>query len=347
MKKVLAITTFMLPGNPFDARFRRGNLEACRRAMRENFPEARHVVVEQFGDMERGPGANPDISMFDPGPFRKTALLNRAVRDNPGYDIYVMVDADVFVTRPLAEYVLENAGDNRLVFPYGDTVYMDMLDTRKFLSEGTLWPGEKNHGVIIRRQTGLCNAFTRATFDAVGGFDEAFSGWGAEDDAFMFKFRRIGAEIIRNPDRTAVAYHMFHPVINTETYTRGPEYMRNRVYCACIRRMDGEDFSRYLAGTVTLDEMVKKYRAMGRLEVTVEWYVNKSTFLHFDSTIYDIDRSGGLCMDKIFEAIRREDGNEGIVDFTENVLRKVSGMPPDIMADIERWYGEARRCLST
>ena len=337
----------MLPGNPFAAGFRRGNLDACRRAVAENFPEARHVVVEQFSDLDRGPSAYPDMSMFDPGPFRKTALLNKAVRENPGYDIYVMVDADVFVTRKLAEYVLGNARDNRLVFPYGDTIYMDLPDTRKLISEGTLWPGEKNHGVIIRRQTGLCNAFTKATFDAVGGFDGEFSGWGAEDDAFMYKFHRIGAEILRNPDRSAIAYHMFHPVINTDAYLKGPDYMRNRVYCACIRRMGDEDFSDYLAGCVTLDDMVKKYSAMGRLDVSLEWYVNPTVYLHFDSTIYDIDRSGDMSMEKILDAILKEDGHEGIVSFTDSVLRKVPGMPGDMVETIDRYYEEAKKCLRT
>lgn len=335
----------MTSGNAFLDRFRNRNLEVCMRRVKECLPCADHVIARQVpaGDTSDSPGT---MYLRQDGPFHKTRLMDMAVRGNPGYDGYVMVDADLYMTEEVAEYIVKNVGDAGLVFPFGDTVYMDEVDTVRMSEQGDLWPGEKDHGVLIHRQTGLCVAFTRAGFDAVGGFDEAFTGWGAEDDAFMFKFRRMGMEVRRNPDRGAVAYHMFHRKVNDRDYLEGPDYRRNRVYCACIRRMSPEDFGKYLSGESTLDSLVEKYTAMGRLEVELRWQVTPMNTLKIDTTLYDIDRCGPMTIGKILDEVEREDGPEGIVWFVDTIFRKLQGIPEGMMAEVEARYGEAKRCLS-
>lgn len=340
MKKFLAITAFKDTGD----KYRRRNLQACMRTVFDTFPEADHLVIEQgngewFSTLE----AQADhVLMEDTGSFRKSSLLNRAVFANPGYSGYVMVDADVYFTRKLADYVIANTADNRLVFPYGDTIYLDEVDTKRLVTTGTIFRGDKDHGVTLRRQTGLCNSFTWDTFNAVAGFDEEFTGWGAEDDTFMFKFRRIGAEILRNPDPTAAAFHMFHPKVNTDAYLESPNYRRNRVMCACVRRMSDEDFSDYLAKKVSMEELVDKYKKMGRLEIQLIWEIVRGTTLHIDTTIYDIDRSGKMDIDKILTAVYNEDGAAGIVEFVDDVLSHIPNMPPEITGRIAAWYGRTR-----
>jgi hypothetical protein len=280
--------------------------------------------------------------MEDDGSFRKSTLLNTAVTANSGYSGYVMVDADVFFTRKLAEYVITNTADNRLVFPYGDTLYLDEVDTKRLVATGAPFGGDKDHGVTIRRQTGLCNSFTWNTFNAVSGFDEDFTGWGAEDDAFMFKFRRIGAEIRRNPDQSAVAFHMFHPKVNTDAYLESPNYRKNRVMCACIRRMTDEDFTAYLAHTVSMDDLVDKYKKLGRLEIQLVWEIVRGTTLHIDTTIYDIDRHGKMSIDKILTAVYDEDGPAGILEFIVGVLSNIPGLTPEMRGQMESWYERAQ-----
>lgn len=340
MKKFLAITAFKDTGD----KYRRRNLQACMRTVFDTFPEADHLVIEQ-GNGEWFSTLNSQanhVLMEDTGSFRKSTLLNRAVTGNPGYSGYVMVDADVYFTRKLADYVIANTADNRLVFPYGDTLYLDEVDTKRLVATGTIFRGEKDHGVTLRRQTGLCNSFTRNTFDAVAGFDEDFTGWGAEDDTFMFKFRRIGAEILRNPDPTAPAIHMFHPKVNTDSYLESPNYRRNRVMCACVRRMSDEDFSDYLSKKATMEELVDKYKKMGRLEIQLIWEVVTGTTLHIDTTIYDIDRTGKMSMGKILTAVYEEDGYAGIIEFVDGVLGRIPGLPKEMQDEIASWYTRAR-----
>ena len=53
--------------------------------------------------------------------------------------------------------------------------------------------------------------FSRMTWDAIGGFDSRFTGWGNEDNDFAERVRRAGHKV-RWVDRDAVKiYHVWHP----------------------------------------------------------------------------------------------------------------------------------------
>ena len=53
-------------------------------------------------------------------------------------------------------------------------------------------------------------AVWRSDFERVNGFDEAFVGWGCEDDDFARRLRKSGVKIQTILDRT-YAYHLWHP----------------------------------------------------------------------------------------------------------------------------------------
>ena len=362
MKEFIVITAFRDTGDPY----RRRNLTACIATVAKNFPEAEHVVVEQCDGPESGKWFESQgfhevtHDMVDmaialggtaDGLFHKPVLLNTAVQTHPGHKIYMMVDADVYLERNLVDYVLAEGGDGKLVYPYGDVIYMDEMDTRRMADRHEMWFGEKDHGVTIRRQTGLTMAFTYGDFMKVRGFDREFAGWGAEDDAFMFKFLRSGMKVLRNPDQFAVAYHMFHPKVNTTEYTSDVLYKKNRILCACVRRMNDEDFAGYLAGTVEMNDLVDKYRKMGRLEIALDWLIVKQDIqagimkdvtLHMDTTIYDIDRTGEMSIDKIMNEVVKEDGWGGVIEFVEGVLDKIPDLPANIKDEVGGWYARAK-----
>lgn len=326
-------------------RYRRNNLTNCLAQTCKVFPEADHVVALQ-GDASWASTVVPEGSLIVPpgipdGPFRKSTLLNAAVRSRPGYDGYVMVDADVYLVRPIVEYVMAHVPGPVLCYPFGDVLYLHGPDTRNLVSGLPLMPGVKNHGNNIERQTGLCMGFTGEQFEAVRGFDEEFAGWGAEDDAFMYKLRRMFGRADRNPDRAACIYHMFHPAVGTDEYKRtDPGYMRNRVYCACVRRMNDADFAEYVAGRVDLDTLVEKYRALGRLQVSLQWQCTPSTYLDVDTTIYDIPRDGRMTLGKVLDAIMAEDGQVGVDEFAGEVLLKIPDLTDEMKADIDARIGK-------
>lgn len=322
MKDFLIITAFYDTGNTF----RRRNLAASITHNLEVFPEADICIGEQncseWFKAQKFPVRH--VFIDDAGPFKKTPLLNKCVSGNPGYKAYIMVDADVIITAEVVKFIKENYDKASLVFPYGNAIYMTEVDTRRLIAHQNLLPGNKDHGVVIDRQTGLCNVFTWDTYQKVGGFDESFTDWGAEDDAFVVKCKRLVGPIKRNRDESAIAYHMFHPIVNTTDYLKhSPVYLKNRVRCACIRRMSDEDLHAYVSKERTLEELITKYDALGRLQVKLEWPCTPRAGLYIDTTIYDIDRTGEMSFTKVMAAIELEDDTKYCIEFIDDVLLKI------------------------
>jgi hypothetical protein len=111
--------------------------------------------------------------------------------------------------------------------------------------------------------------------------------------------------------------------------------------------MSDEDFASYISGKVTMGDMVEKYRAMGRLEVELKWWYSPSVALDIDTTIYDIDRSVPMTMDLILSAVHSEDGDQGLIFFVDNILRKVpqDSLTEEMNKSIDDWYGRAKDAL--
>jgi GT2 family glycosyltransferase len=73
------------------------------------------------------------------------------------------------------------------------------------LSEMRPAPGEPmDHSLFWSLNYGC----TRRTFDGIGGFDEAFEGYGAEDTDFAFRARDCAIPLL---NCTALAFHQYHP----------------------------------------------------------------------------------------------------------------------------------------
>ena len=332
----LVITAFCDRGD----RYRRRNLAETLANNVKLFPEATFCVAEQnptgwFDTLQLEPERVRHVCVDMEGGFRKTALLNAAIEAVPGIERIAMVDGDVFLTTRVVDYIRNHWNDGSLVFPYSDALYLKETDTRLLIAGKPLLPGEKEHGVIIERQTGLCNVFTRETWERVGKYDEEFVGWGAEDDAFLTKCRRLVGPISRSKETDRTVYHLFHPIVNTEDYLKNsPVYLANRVRQACIRRMSDEDMERYAGGIVRLSELVDKYNDMGRLQVSLNWQCTPQASLHMDTTIYDVDHTGEMSFTKVMKAIEEEDSASYCVTFIDDILLKLPDLSPVQLEEI-------------
>src|SRR5690606_13059823 len=71
----------------------------------------------------------------------------------------------------------------------------------------------------------ICLAVPRAVFEAIGGFDDGYRGWGGEDNAFWHAATVAAGE----PNRVnGPAYHLYHPPASTrEERSADPVYRRN------------------------------------------------------------------------------------------------------------------------
>ena len=336
------------------AYFRRRNLIEVVNNWLRNFPEADIVVTEQIrsGTVEQAEArwAGYAEKFVDAGTvshimvecdydsFHKTRILNEAIQKFPNYKFYILADADAFLDMAAFDYIRDHRDENNLVFPYAEVFYLDESDTRSVIGGKPMRPGVKNHGVVISRQTGLCNVFSGELYRAVRGFDEEFINWGAEDDAFCFKVKRLGRQVIRNNTGRGAVMHLFHPKVNTPEYVKSLDYRENRKLCACIRKMTDEDWERYLRGDEDLGGLARGYSDRGALVTHIEWPCVSGMFLTIDTTIYDVLADGetvdSLTFTKLMDVVRQEDGPEVAVQFLDNILMPLNPKTPEQLAEL-------------
>lgn len=143
-------------------------------------------------------------------PFSRAAAINDGVRRSDA-DVILQVDPDSFVAPDRALEAIRLAGEAPgLVNPHDRYRYLDEAATRRLLTHEIPLPAliEGDCEAYGDGGTGNCAVFSRATWEAVGGFDERFGVWGGDDGAFAFatgllvgKRRRLAGEV----------WHLWHP----------------------------------------------------------------------------------------------------------------------------------------
>lgn len=160
----------------------------------------------------------PDVAIFeghhDDGPFNRSAAVNTAARLAGDWDVGIVIDGDIFLRRSQVLAAIESAATTgRVTWAHRrwrgireDFTKRIVADRRDFGPEveGT------DMDVLVERTNPIswscCIAIPRAVFDAVGGFDERFRGWGFEDMAFqslicgLYGHERIEGDV----------YHLWH-----------------------------------------------------------------------------------------------------------------------------------------
>ena len=166
--------------------------------------------------------------------FRKTRILNEAVRRAQGEALYVFSDGDCI---PPAHFVAEHieatgartlavGGAIRLTQSASEGLGEEAIDTGRYEALGSaadhrdlrrrrrkstlgMWLRRKNRPKIL----GLNMGFSRDLFEALNGFDERFQSWGVGEDSDM----RDRAMRMRPRPRVSLLYgrcdvfHLWHP----------------------------------------------------------------------------------------------------------------------------------------
>lgn len=148
------------------------------------------------------------------------AARNLAAR-SAGSDHLLFLDADCIPSRglpKLIESVLDEV--DGLVCP--QALYLGPEDARGAWNEAELLAAGQPHPARVFPDAGLCRetnyglfwslAFgvRRTTFDRIGGFDEAFTGYGGEDTDFGFRAKELGIPLVFAGGD--VVFHQHHPV---------------------------------------------------------------------------------------------------------------------------------------
>ena len=151
-------------------------------------------------------GSSPD------GPFNRSAAINEAARAAGDWDVAVVCDSDTVVPPAhLDEAVVAAHATGLLASALSSVVELTRRSTDRLLADEDTDPATLGK-IRTRRKEDLTQssvlAIPRALWDAVGGFDEQFCGWGCEDNAFWIAATLMGGA---KPLRTnGSAYHLWH-----------------------------------------------------------------------------------------------------------------------------------------
>lgn len=338
MHKFLVIITFYSTDS-----YRVRNLKAVIARCRKVWPDVEICLVEQnmTSDIE-GVDYHERYDVEDKF-FHKTKLLNHAVNLHPDYTHYVMLDADSWIDSGIVDNIKNNCDKSPLVFPYGTCVYLNEAETRiKCRGAAINLKLKYNANIPITRQTGLVNVFSKEAWDKVGGFDTEFVGWGAEDDAFIFKIRRVMNCMEYRCD-SGVVLHLYHKKVNTPTYVEGQNYKKNRSYCSIIRRMSDDEMTQYLNKRISLAELYVKFKETNRLDGWAVVRLNDTSNLKIDTSIYNV-KTNEPSLYEVLSEIIYEDGFDYVVSFINGYIKPVK-LNNDVQLDLDKFVAEYKLSL--
>lgn len=173
----------------------------------------------------------------DIGNFNRSAAINLAAAKAGGADVFLIIDGDVICDPRCVTSAVEAAVETgRMVVAHDERVMLNRQGTEKVLGGYTgpwrvpsMLERVGDHGVW-RDSVSCAVAVTPATFEAAGGFDELFDGWGREDTAF-----RIACEVVSGPILKVAGetFHLWHPPapgVDHRSEIRKRNEARHRLY---------------------------------------------------------------------------------------------------------------------
>ena len=215
-RKIVVVVPYRLPE---DQPERKRNLEACLRALAAQDVDCWDLrLVEQ--DADPGtisvPGEKHPEFLFDRSyePFNRGRALNFGVAHSGAKsdDLVCLMDADVLVDPGWLRRCMQHITTYkaRMCLPYSKAIYMDERTTVAAIAEGGVKGPEEQFlvsGETFHSQGG-CIWMTAELYEAMGGHDERYVGWGSADRDFYHRgVIALGTDPLRIPQ---ALYHMHH-----------------------------------------------------------------------------------------------------------------------------------------
>ena len=193
----------------------------------------------------------------DTGLFNRSAAINTAARLAGAWDVAVIIDSDVICDiEPVFEAIEIAKRTNQMVLPYEVRKDLNRDGTDRIMRG---YEGNWDRFVRVRYTDGVSSVvvLNRTLWDAVGGFDEAFQGWGWEDNAFRAACVTFGdGDFIR---LEGTVWHLYHRTAKTEArgtpswsanHARSERYRTNAGDPEAIRAIQAEAIAQHHGLTI-------------------------------------------------------------------------------------------------
>lgn len=194
-------------------------------------------------------------------PFHKTLALNRAAQ-MASSDVFAVWDADTWCPEASLEALsaLVRADE-----AFWGRLYTSKLKLSPEASQWVIEQGPSWDGQIDRQRFRMAEASTtyahapplilhRRAWEAIGGADERFRGWGQEDEAMSLALQRLVGRQQRQPGR---AIHLWHPRrgrSGDDLWTGQLDQRANQGLLGEYRRARTPEAMRQLIGERTVNE---------------------------------------------------------------------------------------------
>lgn len=170
-------------------------------------------------------------------PFNRSKARNNAFKQSCG-DYLVVADADALFDAAQINLAVQTVKNmDTWCLPFGP-YYNLTRETTKGVLGGVHWrenalkptrelglpPAEYEH--LVPDSPGGIRVLTKEMWEAIGGFDDRFIGWGYEDDAFRVALDVMVGKAVRL--QGCDLYHMWHPVSPTDGF-ESPNIQHNRL----------------------------------------------------------------------------------------------------------------------
>jgi len=230
----------------------------------ERFSMFEPIVVEQDDTprLQEPLPCGSHLFAYNPGPFNKSWGLNVGFRASRSPWL-AFADADILLGDVLPETLDYFAQGYQAVKPYRRLIDLDPEQSVRVRAGDFGWQpsrddeSDSGRDGIGERLSYAGGAFlvTRATFVALGGWDERFVGWGGEDDAMSHRLERARVPAIELDRR--VALHLHHPRSAT---TDQPHYAANCALLSQYTQLDDAQLARFSEIQVQVIGRREKYR---------------------------------------------------------------------------------------
>jgi hypothetical protein len=150
------------------------------------------------------------VGLDDSELFCRARAINEAAKQASG-DIFIIVDIDVIFDPSLLRRIIDIIDSHSWIIPFSRAYRLNQAATDHLIEAGlpetfTIAQEDVEYDQIVLG--GYMNVMPRNAFEAVGGLDERFKGYGFEDISLA-----ISLDTIRGPHyrMEEIIYHLWHP----------------------------------------------------------------------------------------------------------------------------------------